>query len=140
MKNYDEKFRFIFQSQSGRCVIADADGEYRKMDALHHLLSKSKWAVRKYPLFIDSICNLVGVNNELHISRNSAIKAPEWYAVEWERFFEHNPECAEYCNNPDTVIKDRTRRTLVAKTTEVVQMLRERTDGRIVRSLPFFTY
>jgi hypothetical protein len=76
-------------------VIPDTE---KMITDLHHRVHKSKWRIKVYPLFIDSLLNLVGMNNSNHINNNSRFKITDLKAEKYQRFLENHPKIAKFVN------------------------------------------
>lgn len=74
--NYERKLQVIEKLQNGRCAIGADEGLTLPITELHHRLHNTKTNRKKYPNFIDSIFNLVGVNHDKHMERPSFGKIP----------------------------------------------------------------
>lgn len=102
MKNYSEKFAYIFKKQSGCCAIAKSKGKIAQMTELHHAgVNNSKVNRRLYPLFIDSVWNLIGVNHDYHLQSGSFGRISFLEAEKRERFLERHPVIAKKINMED---------------------------------------
>jgi hypothetical protein len=95
---YKEKFKYLYMRQNGLCPIAKEHGHGATPDALHHRLHNTKENRERFILFIDSILNLVAVNNEWHINNNSWGKITEKEAEKWERFLIRHHKLAIWVN------------------------------------------
>ncbi len=70
ISNYEKKFHTLVNRQGGCCAIAAANGEFATPTELHHArCHDTKWSRMKWPLFIDSIVNLMAVSHEWHMKR-----------------------------------------------------------------------
>jgi len=102
--HYEKKFWYIYKHQSGRCVIGSSENWILPMDALHHKLHNTKVNRKKYPLFIHSILNLVGVFNALHLVRGSWGRITDIEAQKYEDFLIRHPNICNFVNNPPEVV------------------------------------
>lgn len=85
--------------QRGCCAIAASRGQWAPIEELHHArIHDLGWARRKYPLFIDSLFNLVGVNHDLHMVNGSWGKWSEARIHLIERGLRRHPEHARKVN------------------------------------------
>jgi hypothetical protein len=118
IKNYEDKFEYIYERQKGRCAISNQTKKYKKnmlsamfhykfyyigiskITELHHRCHKEKWRVKKFPLFIDSMLNLVGVNHWEHIKNPSALSITDVQAEKYEKFLEKDmhKKCRDFVN------------------------------------------
>jgi hypothetical protein len=72
IRDYNELFMYIYILYKGRCPIADSHGVWAYPESLHHRLHNRKINRKRFPLFIDSVFNLVAVNDNFHM------KYPGW--------------------------------------------------------------
>jgi len=101
MKAYAEKMEYLTLRQKWLCPIAASKGvKGYGLTQLHHRLHDHKNYRAKYPLFIDSIMNIVAVNHSWHIANPSALHLGEYYAGRCERFLERHPRFAMWVNCP----------------------------------------
>ena len=100
--NYEKKFHTLVARQGGCCAIAAAHGEIAAPTELHHArCHNTKWARAKWPLFIDSIVNLLAVSHEWHMKRGGFGHWPE-SQIEWfEARMRKNPVLAARWNCRD---------------------------------------
>ncbi len=99
IKNYDAKFAYLLCRQHGICLIAKAkDGWAEAPTSLHHRLSRSKWAKKKFPLFIDSVWNLMAVNHDWHMKWPGFGRISFIEANDREAFLERHPAIAQAVN------------------------------------------
>jgi len=82
------------------CPIAADKGDTEAIPTeLHHCrVHDLKWARRKFPLFINSLFNLVAVNHRWHMQNPSWGKWPEWRVAQIERGLERHPAHAREVN------------------------------------------
>ena len=83
VKNYDAKLYKLYIQQGGQCAIS-GKGCTRTITELHHCLHKAKWREKKYPLFIDSTLNLIGVCGICHQNQPHFGKIRDGQAEEYE--------------------------------------------------------
>lgn len=100
--NYQRKMHYLSRRNGGHCVIAEAHGAWAPITDLHHRHARSKWARRKFPLFIDSLWNLLPVNNKWHLRYGSFARISKYEAEKRERFLERHPMIAKAVNMEDT--------------------------------------
>ena len=102
MKNYEAKFKWLADKYHWICPIAKAYGKYRQVTELHHShIHNTKIFKKLYPLFIDSLWNLIPVNNAWHLKYGSFGKWPEERVSRCEIFLQRHKKIAEYLNNPE---------------------------------------
>lgn len=109
MKGYAAKMSYLLRRQGGYCAIASELGmEFARPTQLHHRCHNTKRARNKYPLFIDSLMNLVAVNHDQHLMHPSALKIRDNEAESRERFLERHPAIARAVNLevPDHVLTE----------------------------------
>lgn len=86
MKNYEAKYEYFLSKQHYFCAIAAEELEDAYMTELHHKCHQKKWRHKKYPIFMDSILNLVGVSNKWHMHKPHFRKISDRQAEKYERF------------------------------------------------------
>ena len=60
--DYEKKLSILIKRQNGCCAIAAAHGEFAEPTELHHArIINDKWSRMKFPLFIHSLVNLMGI-------------------------------------------------------------------------------
>jgi hypothetical protein len=97
--HYEAKMVAIQRRQCGWCAIGVAAGRYLPATELHHArVHASKWAKKKWPLFIDSLANLLGVDHGMHMERPGFGKWPESRVDAFERGLQRHPEHARRLN------------------------------------------
>jgi hypothetical protein len=97
--NYERKFGSLLIHQGGACPIARSQGVYAVPSELHHARMHDKgWARKKYPLFIDSIANLMAVNHDFHMNRGSYGQWTETKVAWFEARMRNNPKLARKWN------------------------------------------
>ena len=100
MKAYPEKFMYLAERIGWSCCIASHYGEADIVTDLHHYrIHNLKWVRKKYPLFVDSLLNLMPVNNAWHLQHGSFGKIPEIDVAKYERFLERHPKIAKWVND-----------------------------------------
>ena len=103
MKNYEAKFNYLFRRQGGMCAIAYEYESIAMPTDLHHRCHNTKWRRKKFPLFLDSMLNLVGVSNHYHLKHPSWGKISDRRAGQYEMFLQTHPGICEFVNNPPDV-------------------------------------
>ena len=98
MKNYHAKQFYLIRKQRGRCPIADAHESLAPAMELHHRLHKTIVNKRLFPLFIDSIWNLMAVDHDWHMMYGSFGKISVLEAEKREAFLERHPMIADAVN------------------------------------------
>ena len=98
--NYEAKMNHIRERQKGNCAIAESLGEKAQITHPHHRLHKSKVNVAKYPLFIDSTLNLLGVNHAYHMKYPHFGKITFLRAARIEAMLERHPALSKQVNDP----------------------------------------
>ncbi len=97
--NYDLKFAYLLRRQNGICPIAKAkDGWAEAPTSLHHRCHQAKWAKKKFPLFIDSVWNLMAVNFHWHTQWPSFARISHMEAQKREAFLQRHPAIARVVN------------------------------------------
>lgn len=86
MKNYEAKYSYLNRRQGFNCAIAAIEGKAALVTDLHHKCHQAKWRHKKFPLFMDSLLNLVGVNNMYHLWKPQFEKISDMRAVKYEAF------------------------------------------------------
>ena len=109
MKHWQEKFDYLCRKYNYRCPIALEKGKglILRPNVLHHKFHKPrkgrmlKVVMKKLRLFIDSLLNLVAVDNDWHL-KNPSYRIITWHnALIYEDFLQRNPQCAAFMNNPE---------------------------------------
>ena len=99
IKNYAKKFSYLMRKQGMECPISrEKDIWAAAPTQLHHRCHKSKWTKKKFPLFMDSVWNLMAVNHDRHIDWPSFGKISFLEAEKRERFLERHPAIARAVN------------------------------------------
>jgi hypothetical protein len=99
--NYERKFQYLWHHQHGRCPIAWSEGWFELPTELHHRAHRTKWARRRFPLFIDSVWNLMAVAHDWHMRYPSFGKISWLEAERREQFLERHPAIARAVNMED---------------------------------------
>jgi hypothetical protein len=88
--------------QQGLCPIISAKyrGHYKypRPTELHHRCHRVGWAVKRFPLFIDSVWNLMAVNHDAHMQWPSFGKISYEEAERREKFLQRHPQIARAVN------------------------------------------
>ena len=77
----------VFQLSNGFCTCSD--GCRKEPTDVHHKLANTKVNRRRFPLFIDSIFNLVPINNGCHLTK-PVPRIKEHEAMVYEKWLEIN--------------------------------------------------
>ena len=93
--NYNELFFYTFMLCKGRCPIAESKGDWAHPDQLHHRLHNERKNRIRFPLFIDSVFNVVAVNEKYHTENRNWRKYSVFAADKIEQYIIDNRECAE---------------------------------------------
>ena len=102
MKSYQDKFIYLADRQSWVCPIALEKNKLAEVTDLHHYRCHNTRPNRKkYPLLIDSLLNLVAVNNAYHLSNGSWGRASDLECERIEKFLERHPKIAKWVNDPE---------------------------------------
>ncbi len=102
MKNYESKMEWLGKKYNWNCPIAKKYDMIAYPTELHHShIHNIKWARKKYPLYIDSIWNLLPVHNAWHLSHGSFGKWPERMVIRCEDFLQRHKKISEWVNNPE---------------------------------------
>ena len=96
MKNYNRKVYLVTERHGWQCVSCK---KAMAGELGHCRIGNSKWARKKYPLFIDSIENLMPQCNYCNsYADRSYGRWPEYRVMEWEKIFENDPKRADFAN------------------------------------------
>ena len=89
----------LIAHQGGGCAIAQAHGDWAAPTERHHArIHDKRWVRARYPLFVDSVFNLMLVDHGQHMQHGGFGKWPE-KKVEWyERRMRANPALAAWAN------------------------------------------
>lgn len=119
MENYENKFNYIYNRQRGYCLRCMDFGnvmknvyysktlihlniwsgyEFNRMTEFQHRCHNTKWRRKAFPLFIDSMFNLVGYCNKCNTNDTSSLKITDEKAARYERFLERHPQIARFVN------------------------------------------
>ena len=99
-KNYEAKMRYIQTRQHGLCAIGKSRSESFPITELHHMMHNIKMNRRRYPLYIDSVWNLIGVSHDRHMMD------PYWGRINLleadrrEAFLRRHPKIAKWMDDP----------------------------------------
>lgn len=96
--NYQAKMSYLSAKYRGCCGIAQRFDKYAHITELHHRCHNTKANRRKYPLFINSVWNLMPVNHDWHMRHGSAGKIFDLEALNRERFLQQHPQIAVIVN------------------------------------------
>jgi hypothetical protein len=69
-----------------------------RVTELHHRLHNTKVNKKKYPLFLNSMLNLMPVCNMYHLTNPSYGKITDYQADKYERFLERHPKICAFVN------------------------------------------
>ena len=98
---YEKKFEYLINRRTGKgglCPIATARGFLERANSLHHRCHNTKTNKKKYPLFIDSLLNLLPVNNSYHLVNGSWGRISDLQAEKYQRFLEKHSKCCKFVN------------------------------------------
>jgi hypothetical protein len=99
MKNYQDKFEYLANRCNWTCMIGwNKKKDIIPIDSLHHLCHNTKVNRKRYPLFIDSLLNLMPVSSHYHLKNPSYGKIMDRQAEKYERFLERHPKICEFVN------------------------------------------
>ena len=101
LPNRKEKINYLIDKFGYGCPMAKEKGLVASVSDPHHRCHDTKWRVKKFPLFIHSILNIVMVNHGHHMSRPSWGKITDYQAERYERFLELHPKASIFVNNPE---------------------------------------
>jgi len=100
MKNYDRKVYLVTERHGWQCVSCK---RVMAGELGHCRIGNSKWARKKYPLFIDSIANLMPQCNHCNsYAARSYGRWPEHRVAKWQMFLERHPRMAAMLNGENT--------------------------------------
>lgn len=100
IKHYETKLQYLNKHQAHICAISGKLMTFSDKRDLHHMHSRTKWAVKAYPLFIDSILNLRTVDHNAHMRGPGKCRMSSYNAERWEMFLQRHPKIAEWVNHP----------------------------------------
>ena len=102
IKNYEKKWAYLMRRQKSICPIAKAKKGWAELpNELHHRHPRSELGKKKFPLFIDSLWNLMAVNHDFHMSWPSFAKIRWLEAEKRQKFLERHPDIAKKLNMED---------------------------------------
>ncbi len=98
-EKYQSRFNAIYRIQFGWCAIADSLNEVAEITELHHThIHNTKPNKKRYPLLINSLWNLYGVNHQFHMANPSwSPSSGRWSLMECdkrENFLQRHPVIA----------------------------------------------
>ena len=93
--NYRELFFYISVLWNCMCPIALEKGQWANTESLHHRLHNTKINRKRFPLFIDSVFNLVPVNNKYHMENPNWGKFKVYEAEKIENYIINNRDCLQ---------------------------------------------
>ena len=100
--HYDRKFYYLKYRQGGLCPIAKEKKMWAESPReLHHRCHRTKWAIKKFPLFINSVWNLVAVCHWAHMQWGSYGKISWLEAERREAFLKRHSMIARAVNMED---------------------------------------
>jgi len=100
MKNYDSKFKYLWEHQKTLCAMTGKWLSHSSKVDMQHCCHQTKWRRKKFPLFIDSILNLRLVDHSYHLTHGSELKIYDLQAEKYEKFLERHPMISQWVNNP----------------------------------------
>jgi hypothetical protein len=92
---YNELFFYISVLWGCMCPIAESHGDWASPESLHHRLHNRKINRKRFPLFIDSVFNLVAVNDNFHMKYPGWGKFTVFEADKMELYIVEHKECLE---------------------------------------------
>jgi hypothetical protein len=98
MINYEGKLVFLARRKNWMCPIAASMGRPAQAQELHHKCHNTRINRKKYPLFIDSLLNLLAVNHSYHMIKPSWAKITDYQAGKYEAFLRRHPKIAMFVN------------------------------------------
>ena len=94
--NYQELFMYVYLLWGGMCPIAASLKVYSvNPDQLHHRLHNERKNRIRFPLFINSVFNVVAVSEKYHTENRNWGKYSVFAADKIEQYIIDNRECAE---------------------------------------------
>ena len=96
--NYPEKLMFLYEHQNYRCAVCGGYLSFHQALDMHHKFSRTKWGVKKYPLFIDSILNLALCHHDCHINKVGDLRITDYNANKYELFLKRHKKIAKFVN------------------------------------------
>ena len=108
MPHYDDKFEYLANKQKWICPISQYCHKPIMIDkVLHHYrVHNDKYNRKKYPLLLNSMLNLMPVNNDYHLAHPSFGGITDYQADKIERFLEKHPRISSWVNNPQGNINE----------------------------------
>lgn len=97
--NYNIKKEYLLKRQYFLCPIDGISLSGNNNSDLHHKCHNTKWRRKKFPLFLNSLLNLVAVDHLSHMQNPSAFKIHDIQAEKYEKFLERHPKISEWVNN-----------------------------------------
>ena len=98
MKNYNEKYVYLWRRQNGICPISDKELIASKTDMHHRHVENTRTNRKKFPLFVDSIFNLCLVDSNAHMSKPLPKRLPLRRVERIERGLQRHPLHAKAVN------------------------------------------
>jgi len=99
MNNYIHKVQYLYRRQKGLCAITGEPLQAHYKQDLHHAgVYNTKVNRKLYPLFIDSVWNLVLVDHEAHLDRPLYGRISYREADHREAFLRRHPMIAQAMN------------------------------------------
>jgi hypothetical protein len=99
IEHYDNKFNYLYMHQKGLCIgcmerLMNGD----KID-FQHRARKTKWRLRKFPLFINSLLNGGLIHNLCNTTKHmSAGQISDYNAERYEKFLMRHPKISNFVN------------------------------------------
>lgn len=98
---YEDKWDYLVSKYGNRCPIgAEKDEAWQQVTDLYHRCHNTKWRREKFPLFLNSLLNLMPVSNRYHLKFPSYGKISDMQAEKWQKFLS-NPihwKCKMFVN------------------------------------------
>ena len=103
---YEEKLKYLYDRQLGRCAISKVWlNDCGKIDLDHYRIRDRENNRIKYPRMIDSLLNLRAVSNAHHVGSTPKGKGwGDYRAWQVESFLQRHPKICEWANRPDHVL------------------------------------
>jgi len=99
--NYTQKWEYLIKKNGPYCPVQRDKGDESSpllCTDLHHRCHNTKWRLKKFPLFMNSLLNLLPVSNFFHLKYPSNNKITDFQAEKYERFLERHPKISEFVN------------------------------------------
>jgi len=93
--NYKELFFYVSVVWGCMCPIAASHNKWASPESLHHRLPNSKINRKRFPLFIDSVFNVVPVDDNFHMKYPGWGQYKVFEADKIERYIIEHKECLE---------------------------------------------